>query len=46
MGFRFSGTTVRDLDRPVDVIRIDVNTLEIWRERFLEAIEKGTILLV
>ncbi|XP_061722236.1 phenoloxidase subunit 1-like [Cydia pomonella] len=40
---RFSGSTIRDLDRPVDQIRADVSQLETWRDRFIQAIEDGAI---
>ncbi|KAL4705469.1 hypothetical protein ACJJTC_001017 [Scirpophaga incertulas] len=39
------GTVIRDLDRPVDQIRIDVSELETWRERFLQAIENNSVVL-
>ncbi|XP_073947884.1 phenoloxidase subunit 1-like isoform X1 [Choristoneura fumiferana] len=42
---RFAQTRIQDLDRPVDQIRADVVQLETWRDRFLEAIEAGAILL-
>ncbi|XP_049879264.1 phenoloxidase subunit 1 isoform X1 [Pectinophora gossypiella] len=42
---RFAETKIRDIDRPVDVIKIDVSQLETWRDRFLEAIENGSIVL-
>nr|ACZ97553.1 prophenoloxidase subunit 1 [Plutella xylostella] len=42
---RFSGTTIRDLDRPVDQIRSDVSEMETWRDRFIQAIDSGTIVL-
>ncbi|XP_073947872.1 phenoloxidase subunit 1-like isoform X2 [Choristoneura fumiferana] len=42
---RFAHSRIQDLDRPVDLIRADVYQLEIWRDRFLEAIEAGAILL-
>ncbi|XP_026488582.1 phenoloxidase subunit 1 [Vanessa tameamea] len=42
---RFAGSTIRDLDRPVDQIRSDVSQLETWRDRFLEAIENMAIIL-
>ncbi|XP_050679709.1 phenoloxidase subunit 1 isoform X2 [Leptidea sinapis] len=35
---RFAGSTIRDLDRPVDQIRSEVSELETWRDRFVEAI--------
>ncbi|XP_063628353.1 phenoloxidase subunit 1-like isoform X1 [Cydia splendana] len=40
---RFSGSTIKDLDRPVDQIRADVSQLETWRDRFIQAIEEGAI---
>jgi hypothetical protein len=43
---RFAGTVIRDLDRPVDQIRIDVSELETWRDRFLQAIENNAIVMV
>lgn len=43
---RFAGTTIRDLDRPVDQIRSDVAELETWRDRFLQAIENMSVMLV
>ncbi|KPJ13412.1 Phenoloxidase subunit 1 [Papilio machaon] len=42
---RFEGSSIRDLDRPVDQIRSEVAELETWRDRFLEAIQNNAILL-
>ncbi|PZC75388.1 hypothetical protein B5X24_HaOG206118 [Helicoverpa armigera] len=42
---RFAGTTIRDLDRPVDQIRADVSELETWRDRFVQAVESLTVTL-
>ncbi|CAG9791144.1 unnamed protein product [Diatraea saccharalis] len=42
---RFAGSTIRDLDRPVDQIRADVSELETWRDRFLQAIENNAVIL-
>ncbi|CAH0713396.1 unnamed protein product, partial [Brenthis ino] len=42
---RFAGSTIRDLDRPVDQIRSDVTELETWRDRFIEAINNMAIVL-
>ncbi|CAK1590064.1 unnamed protein product [Parnassius mnemosyne] len=42
---RFAGSTIRDLDRPVDQIRSDVSELETWRDRFIQAIEDNAIIL-
>ncbi|CAG9576271.1 unnamed protein product [Danaus chrysippus] len=42
---RFAGSTIRDLDRPVDQIRADVSELETWRDRFIQAIEEMAVLL-
>ncbi|KAI5638758.1 hemocyanin, ig-like domain-containing protein [Phthorimaea operculella] len=42
---RFANTTIRDMDRPVDLIKLDVNQLEVWRDRFREAVESGSIVL-
>ncbi|CAH2093356.1 unnamed protein product [Euphydryas editha] len=42
---RFAGSTIQDLDRPVDQIRSDVSQLETWRDRFLQAIESMAITL-
>ncbi|XP_063368668.1 phenoloxidase subunit 1-like [Cydia amplana] len=40
---RFANSIVKDLDRPVDQIRVDVSTLETWRDRIAQAIEEGAI---
>lgn len=37
---------IRDLDRPVDQIRIDVSQMETWRDRFIRAVENMEIILV
>ncbi|XP_060806767.1 phenoloxidase subunit 1-like [Amyelois transitella] len=42
---RFANSSLRDLDRPVDQIRIDVSELDTWRERFIQAIENGFLVL-
>ncbi|CAH2052547.1 unnamed protein product, partial [Iphiclides podalirius] len=42
---RFAGSTIRDLDRPVDQIRSEVGELEMWRDRILQAIENNAVLL-
>ncbi|XP_063832839.1 phenoloxidase subunit 1-like [Ostrinia nubilalis] len=42
---RFAGSILRDLDRPVDRIRIEVSELERWRDRFLQAIEENAVLV-
>ncbi|XP_039745914.1 phenoloxidase subunit 1 [Pararge aegeria] len=42
---RFAGSTIRDIDRPIDQIRSDVSQLEIWRDRFLQAIETMSVTL-
>ncbi|KAH9640838.1 hypothetical protein HF086_014424 [Spodoptera exigua] len=42
---RFAGTTIRDLDRPVDQIRADVSQLETWRDRFVQAVETLSVTL-
>ncbi|CAK1590052.1 unnamed protein product [Parnassius mnemosyne] len=42
---RFTGSTIRDLDRPVDQIRSEVSELETWRDRIIQAIENNAILL-
>ncbi|CAG5047394.1 unnamed protein product [Parnassius apollo] len=42
---RFTGSTIRDLDRPVDQIRSDVSELETWRDRFIQAIEDNAVIL-
>lgn len=42
---RFAGTNIRDLDRPVDQIRAEVGQLETWRDRFVQAIERGSVQL-
>nr|WGN96288.1 setae polypeptide [Ochrogaster lunifer] len=40
---RFSGTTIRDIERPVDQIKREVSDLERWRDRFLEAINSMSV---
>ncbi|KAM3957879.1 phenoloxidase subunit 1 [Aphomia sociella] len=42
---RFANTVIRDLDRPVDQIKIDVSELETWRDRFLQAIENNALIM-
>ncbi|KAL0868113.1 hypothetical protein ABMA27_008748 [Loxostege sticticalis] len=42
---RFAGTMLRDLDRPVDRIRIEVSEIERWRDRFIQAIEDNAIIV-
>ncbi|CAB3222263.1 unnamed protein product [Arctia plantaginis] len=42
---RFSGTTVRDLVRPLEQIRLDVSQMETWIDRIIQAIEKRSALL-
>lgn len=37
---------IRDLDRPVDEIRADVSQLETWRDRFVQAIQTDSVMLV
>lgn len=40
---RFANTVIRDIDRPVNEIKIDVFQLETWRDRFLQAIDSNAI---
>ncbi|XP_063832838.1 phenoloxidase subunit 1-like [Ostrinia nubilalis] len=42
---RFAGSVLRDLDRPVDRIRIEVSELERWRDRVLQAIEENAVIV-
>ncbi|XP_068623413.1 phenoloxidase subunit 1-like [Battus philenor] len=42
---RFAGSTITDLDRPVDKIKSEVNELETWRDRIIQAIRTNTIIL-
>ncbi|XP_055859174.1 phenoloxidase 2-like [Episyrphus balteatus] len=38
---RFANTTIKDLDRELDQIKLDVSDIERWRDRFYEAIHQG-----
>lgn len=40
---RISGAILKDLNREVDQVRLDISDLERRRERFLEAISKGSV---
>lgn len=40
---RFDNTQLKDLDRELDQIKNDVTDLELWRNRFYEAIHQGYI---
>lgn len=40
---RISGAILKDLNREVDQVRLDISDLERWRERFLEAISQGSV---
>nr|AII22868.1 prophenoloxidase [Antheraea pernyi] len=40
---RFANTVIRDIDRPVDEIKSEVNDMENWRQRFLQAIENMAV---
>ncbi|XP_075983485.1 prophenoloxidase 2 [Anticarsia gemmatalis] len=42
---RFAGTTITDINRPVDQIRSELTDLETWRDRFIRAIETNTVTL-
>ncbi|XP_026465404.1 phenoloxidase 2-like [Ctenocephalides felis] len=41
---RFVNTTIKDLRREVDQIKLDVSDLERWRDRFYEAIHQGFVI--
>ncbi|XP_055374476.1 phenoloxidase 2-like [Condylostylus longicornis] len=38
---RLPGTQLQDIDIPVEQLRVDISNLELWRDRFLEVIDKG-----
>lgn len=40
---RISGAVLKDLNRELDQVRLDISDLERWRERFLEAINQGSV---
>lgn len=40
---RVSGAVLKDLNRELDQIRLDIADLERWRERFFEAINQGSV---
>jgi len=42
---RFSNSIIQDVDRTVEQIKIEVNTLEEWRLRFIQAINEMAVLL-
>lgn len=40
---RISGAFLKDLNRELDQVRLDISDLERWRERFFEAINQGSV---
>ncbi|CAD7091974.1 unnamed protein product [Hermetia illucens] len=40
---RFANTAIKDLDRELDQIKLDVADLERWRDRFYEAVQQGFV---
>lgn len=40
---RISGAVLKDLNRELDQVRLDIADLERWRERFFEAIQQGSV---
>jgi hypothetical protein len=40
---RVSGAVLKDLNRELDQVRLDIGDLERWRERFFEAINQGSV---
>ncbi|XP_055374570.1 phenoloxidase 2-like [Condylostylus longicornis] len=40
---RFADTTLKDLNRELDQIKLDIGDLERWRDRFYEAIHQGFV---
>lgn len=44
--FRFENTIMRDLDRPIDLIKVDLSEMEIWRDRILAVINSQSYLMV
>lgn len=40
---RISGATLKDLNRELDQVRLDINDLERWRERFVDAVNQGSV---
>ncbi|XP_013167706.1 PREDICTED: phenoloxidase subunit 1-like [Papilio xuthus] len=42
---RFENSVMRDLDRPLERIKLDLSEMETWRDRILQAIDSNSILL-
>lgn len=40
---RISGAMLKDLNRELDQVRLDLSDLERWRERFYEAVNQGSV---
>lgn len=40
---RISGAVLKDLNRELDQVRLDISDLERWRERFFEAVNQGAV---
>lgn len=40
---RISGATLKDLNRELDQVRLDISDLERWRERFIEAVNQRAV---
>jgi hypothetical protein len=34
---------LKDLNRELDQVRLDINDLERWRERFVDAVNQGSV---
>ncbi|XP_026730285.1 phenoloxidase subunit 1-like [Trichoplusia ni] len=43
--YRHAGTMLRDLDRPLELIKLEISDLERWRERFIHAVESSSVML-
>lgn len=40
---RVSGAVLKDLNRELDQVRLDISDLERWRERFVDAVNQGSV---
>lgn len=40
---RVSGAVLKDLNRELDQVRLDITDLERWRERFVDAVNQGSV---
>lgn len=40
---RGANTTIKDLDRELDQLKVDINDLERWTNRFVQAVHQGFV---